>query len=216
MVEPGGVYHHSNAAHNLLSTIREADPVNKKSGLPYNTFITVADYEHRPARASGYKDNNKVCHLRARNQLGAVLLAGRDTTACTLVMQSRPDLVFLDPRSAAENDQSAPAIDWSNVETPEWGAIPEDSDDDPETFSPKRWYEWQPKPWTYIPFNGGPHCHVFASDNNSLLPTWGTLLHGYSRSIAIQKGEADVQRGEPGACRWGDLGIFSAYWRVTW
>ncbi|TGJ85211.1 hypothetical protein E0Z10_g3551 [Xylaria hypoxylon] len=27
---------------------------------------------------------------------------------------------------------------------------------DPSVFSPERWYSWQPKPWEYIPFNGGP------------------------------------------------------------
>ncbi|KAI0602244.1 cytochrome P450 [Biscogniauxia sp. FL1348] len=27
---------------------------------------------------------------------------------------------------------------------------------DPSTFSPERWYVWQPRPWEYIPFNGGP------------------------------------------------------------
>ncbi|KAJ4297103.1 hypothetical protein N0V88_004020 [Collariella sp. IMI 366227] len=25
-----------------------------------------------------------------------------------------------------------------------------------EEFSPERWFTWQPKPWQYIPFNGGP------------------------------------------------------------
>ncbi|KAI1201463.1 cytochrome P450 [Nemania serpens] len=27
---------------------------------------------------------------------------------------------------------------------------------DPSLFSPERWYSWQPRPWEYIPFNGGP------------------------------------------------------------
>ncbi|KAK5635188.1 hypothetical protein RRF57_010900 [Xylaria bambusicola] len=27
---------------------------------------------------------------------------------------------------------------------------------DPSLFSPERWYVWQPRPWEYIPFNGGP------------------------------------------------------------
>ncbi|KAI1148084.1 cytochrome P450 [Nemania diffusa] len=27
---------------------------------------------------------------------------------------------------------------------------------DPSIFSPERWYSWQPRPWEYIPFNGGP------------------------------------------------------------
>ncbi|KAI1394230.1 cytochrome P450 52A11 [Hypoxylon trugodes] len=31
---------------------------------------------------------------------------------------------------------------------------------DPGEFSPERWYEWQPKPWQYIPFNGGPRICI--------------------------------------------------------
>ncbi|KAJ2904807.1 hypothetical protein MKZ38_007163 [Zalerion maritima] len=31
---------------------------------------------------------------------------------------------------------------------------------DPAVFSPDRWFHWQPKPWTYIPFNGGPRICV--------------------------------------------------------
>ncbi|KAG7148460.1 Cytochrome 52A12 like protein [Verticillium longisporum] len=27
-------------------------------------------------------------------------------------------------------------------------------------FSPERWQHWQPKPWTYIPFNGGPRICI--------------------------------------------------------
>jgi|SRR5450432_3911794 len=27
-------------------------------------------------------------------------------------------------------------------------------------FNPDRWYSWQPKPWTYIPFNGGPRICI--------------------------------------------------------
>jgi cytochrome P450 len=31
---------------------------------------------------------------------------------------------------------------------------------DVEVFSPDRWFHWQPKPWQYIPFNGGPRICI--------------------------------------------------------
>ncbi|TAQ89228.1 hypothetical protein B7494_g2433 [Chlorociboria aeruginascens] len=30
----------------------------------------------------------------------------------------------------------------------------------PLVFDPERWYHWQPKPWQYIPFNGGPRICI--------------------------------------------------------
>jgi cytochrome P450 len=29
-----------------------------------------------------------------------------------------------------------------------------------DVFCPDRWFEWQPKPWQYIPFNGGPRICI--------------------------------------------------------
>jgi cytochrome P450 len=31
---------------------------------------------------------------------------------------------------------------------------------DPSVFSPDRWDHWSPRPWTYIPFNGGPRICI--------------------------------------------------------
>ena len=33
-----------------------------------------------------------------------------------------------------------------------------DSFADAAIFSPDRWEKWTPKPWQYVPFNGGPRC----------------------------------------------------------
>lgn len=30
----------------------------------------------------------------------------------------------------------------------------------PDDFDPGRWYHWQPKPWQYVPFNGGPRICI--------------------------------------------------------
>lgn len=32
--------------------------------------------------------------------------------------------------------------------------------EDPALFSPERWEGWTPKPWQYVPFNGGPRICV--------------------------------------------------------
>ncbi|KAI5868288.1 cytochrome P450 monooxygenase CYP539B5 [Durotheca rogersii] len=32
--------------------------------------------------------------------------------------------------------------------------------EDPAVFSPERWENWRPKPWQYVPFNGGPRICV--------------------------------------------------------
>lgn len=32
--------------------------------------------------------------------------------------------------------------------------------EDPSIFSPERWENWTPKPWQYLPFNGGPRICV--------------------------------------------------------
>lgn len=58
----------------------------------------------------------------------------------TLLMQRRPDLY---PESDAA---AAPAGTFASP--------------DPDTFCPERWDHWQPKPWHYIPFNGGPRICI--------------------------------------------------------
>lgn len=31
---------------------------------------------------------------------------------------------------------------------------------DPSNFCPERWEKWVPKPWQYVPFNGGPRICI--------------------------------------------------------
>ncbi|KAI7910832.1 cytochrome P450 52A2 [Pyricularia oryzae] len=52
----------------------------------------------------------------------------------------------------------------------------------PHVFDPYRWEEWKPKPWTYIPFGGGPRIYIgqeFALAEIAFLLV--RLLQNYSR-----------------------------------
>ncbi len=31
---------------------------------------------------------------------------------------------------------------------------------DPDIYSPDRWEHWTPRPWQYVPFNGGPRICI--------------------------------------------------------
>lgn len=163
-----------------------------------------------------------------RDQIAAVLLAGRDTTAVTLSwlfyeLSRHPDVVLklrreidaavgLDPASKpAYNDLKAmrylqhtlnetlrlyPVVPYNvrvalrDTTLPRGGGpdgsqpigVPKDtpvgystfvmqrrpdiypaaSADFPDylSFSPDRWDRWTPKPWSYIPFNGGPRICI--------------------------------------------------------
>ncbi|KAK7743683.1 hypothetical protein SLS62_010515 [Diatrype stigma] len=64
----------------------------------------------------------------------------------TIAMQRRADLY---PSSSAPlSDEKAAAA----------GAAATMSG--PDDFDPGRWYHWQPKPWQYVPFNGGPRICI--------------------------------------------------------
>jgi cytochrome P450 len=95
-----------------------------------------------------------------------------------LAMQRRPDLY---PES------------WSS---------PPGNPLDPLNFNPSRWYSWQPKPWTYIPFNGGPRICIgqqFALTEMGY--TIVKLLQRFERIVPLGEGgsmQRGVEAGGPG------------------
>ncbi|OBT66685.1 hypothetical protein VE03_03950 [Pseudogymnoascus sp. 23342-1-I1] len=82
--------------------------------------------------------------------------------------------------------------------------------DDPtmgvEVFNPDRWFEWQPKPWTYIPFNGGPRLCIgqqFALTNMGytivrMLQRFGRVesLMPEGMGVPVLKADIVLQPGE--------------------
>lgn len=187
------------------------------------------------AEAADGKSNYTFLHAIAaytrdravlRDQLVAVLLAGRDTTACTLSwlfyeIGRRPDIVaqlrqeveetvgltraptYADLKSMKQLQYTMnetlrlyPVVPFNvrvalkDTTLPHGGGpdglspigIPEatpiaysthymqliesnyppisEKFPDPALFEPRRWASWQPKHWTYIPFNGGPRLCV--------------------------------------------------------
>ena len=50
---------------------------------------------------------------------------------------------------------------------------------DPAFFCPERWETWQPKPWHYLPFNGGPRICIgqnFALTEMALMRKCSTMV----------------------------------------
>jgi cytochrome P450 len=105
-----------------------------------------------------------------------------------LVMQRRPDIYPASWRAGAD-----PALD-------------------PLNFNPSRWYTWQPKPWTYIPFNGGPRICIgqqFAL--TEMAYTIVRLLQRFER-LELRAGQEPVLKSEivlqPG------MGVWMSFWET--
>ncbi|KAI0890726.1 cytochrome P450 52A11 [Annulohypoxylon maeteangense] len=89
----------------------------------------------------------------------------------TLTMQRRPDLY---PSSSPFSEKSELA--------------------DPQTFNPDRWTNWQPKPWQYIPFNGGPRICIgqqFALTEMAYVLT--RIFQRYERVESFMVGEPKLK-----------------------
>lgn len=64
-----------------------------------------------------------------------------------------------------------------------------------EVFSPDRWFNWQPKPWTYIPFNGGPRICI--GQQFALTEMGYVLTRLFQKYERIDNFMAEVDGGSP-------------------
>ncbi|KAK0734105.1 cytochrome P450 [Lasiosphaeria miniovina] len=206
---------------------------------------------------SGFTSERKVL----RDQLVAVLLAGRDTTACTLSwtiyeLARHPDAVaklraeileVVGPTRAPTYDDLKSMKYLQNVmnetlrlypvvpfnvrlalkdTTLPRGGGPDGSQPlavlkdnpigystlvmqrradlyprvsekfaDPAVFSPDRWFHWQPKPWQYVPFNGGPRICI--GQQFALTEMGYVLTRLFQRYDRVENYMAAVDGGRP-------------------
>ncbi|RDW85084.1 hypothetical protein BP6252_02674 [Coleophoma cylindrospora] len=66
---------------------------------------------------------------------------------------------------------------------------------DPLTFCPDRWLTWQPKPWQYIPFNGGPRICI--GQQFALTEMGYTLVRMLQRFERIENFQTAIDGGVP-------------------
>lgn len=64
-----------------------------------------------------------------------------------------------------------------------------------EEFSPERWFNWQPKPWQYIPFNGGPRICI--GQQFALTEMGYVLTRLFQRYERIDNYMGEVDGGTP-------------------
>ena len=66
---------------------------------------------------------------------------------------------------------------------------------DPQMFSPDRWFHWQPKPWQYIPFNGGPRICI--GQQFALTEMGYVLVRMFQRFERVVSYMDDIDGGHP-------------------
>ena len=72
---------------------------------------------------------------------------------------------------------------------------PDLTPDSVETFSPERWQTWQPKPWNYIPFNGGPRICI--GQQFALTEMGYTIVRLLQRYERVENFMGPVDGGKP-------------------
>lgn len=63
------------------------------------------------------------------------------------------------------------------------------------SFRPERWETWQPKPWQYIPFNGGPRICI--GQQFALTEMGYTLVRILQRFERVENHMGEVDGGHP-------------------
>jgi cytochrome P450 len=91
----------------------------------------------------------------------------------TLVMQRRPDVT---PPLPSPISPSSPDLTV-------------------EDFCPERWQTWQPKPWNYIPFNGGPRICI--GQQFALTEMGYTIVRMLQRYERVENHMEAVDGGKP-------------------
>ncbi|OBS27383.1 hypothetical protein FPOA_01325 [Fusarium poae] len=168
---------------------------------------------------AGFTRDRKVL----RDQIIAVLLAGRDTTAATLswalyelgrhpktVKRLRSEIL-----STLGNERTPTYDDLKNGSEPlpvlkdspvaystlvmqrRSDLYPPISDTfaDPQIFSPERWAHWHPKPHDYIPFNAGPRICI--GQQFALTEMSYVLCRLFQKFERVESKMKDIDGGEP-------------------
>ncbi|KAF3762369.1 cytochrome P450 [Cryphonectria parasitica EP155] len=73
--------------------------------------------------------------------------------------------------------------------------VPSDSSPPADLFSPDRWATWQPRPWLYVPFNGGPRICI--GQQFALTEMAYVLTRMFQRFDRVKSFMQEVDGGKP-------------------